>query len=110
MHAIYNNKYWITKNHYWKYVNIDVKFNKKFSGTMNVSIQLLKKPTDFLKSITKCMKKYTNFHTIIQKTHKFSKINNKIHEKVYKKIKYFRTWHIKPKNQSKIYTNSLQMT
>ena len=32
---------------------------QKFSETMNVSIRLLKKPTEFLNSITKYMKKYT---------------------------------------------------
>ena len=33
---------------------------------------------------------------------------NKNHEKTYKKLKYFITWHIKPKIQSKIYTNSVK--
>ena len=56
---------------------------------MSISIHLLVKPANFLKSITKYMKMYTNFNTITQETYKFSKIYNKLHEKVYKKIKIF---------------------
>ena len=54
-----------------------MKFNKKFSDTMKVSIQLIKKPINFLKSITNYKKKYTS------------------------KLKYFITWHIKPKKPIK---------
>ena len=36
----------------------DVKFNKRFSDTMKISIQSFKKPRNFLKSITEYMKKY----------------------------------------------------
>ena len=36
-----------------------IQFNKKFSDTMNVSMHLFMKSTNFLNSITKYMKKYT---------------------------------------------------
>ena len=52
---------------------------------MNVSIQLLKKPTKFLKSLTKYMKKYT------------------------KKLKYIKTCYIQHKNQTETYTKSLRL-
>ena len=47
------------------------------------------------------------FNTITQETQKISKIYNKIHDKVYKKLKYFITWHIKPKNMYKFIKNNI---
>ena len=46
------------------------------------------------------MNKHTDFHTITQETHNFSKIYNKIHEKVYKKVKIFHN--LKKKSQKYI--------
>ena len=51
------------------------------------------------------------FNKIHEKVHKFPYIYkkkniqmfSKIHEKVHKRLNYFITWYIKPKNQSKIY-------
>ena len=48
---------------------------------MNVTIQLIKKPRNFLQSIIKYMKGFTNFHIITQETYKFFRNYNKIHEK-----------------------------
>ena len=45
---------------------------------MNVSIHLLKKAIEFLKSITKYMKKYTNSQAFTKENYKFCKIYNKI--------------------------------
>ena len=57
------------------------------------------------------MKNDTNFHTITQETYKFSKTCSQYMIKYTKKSKYFITWLIKPKVQSKItYKSSSNIT
>ena len=48
------------------------------------------------------MKRIKKFHTCTEGTYKISKSYRKIHKKVYKKMKYFITWYLKPKIEWKI--------
>ena len=61
-------------------------------------------------NLTKIIWNHECFGTITQATVNFSKIFNKIHEEVYRKIKNFQNMCIKFKNQSKTYINLLEMT
>ena len=61
MHTICYTKILNYKETLLKIFKHKCEIQQKFSETMNVSIQLLKKPTKFLKSITKYMKKYTKY-------------------------------------------------
>ena len=55
------------------------------------------------------MKKYTNLYTFTQETYKISKKTIEKYMKNYtKKLKYFITWHIKPKIQWKISLKKIQ--
>ena len=74
----------------WKEIKV-YKFPLKYSR----SIQMINKIHE---KAYKYMKKYLNFHKNTQETYKYLTKN---HEKACKKLKYFITWHIKPKIQSK---------